>query len=153
MSYAGVGLILLGLMFMVGEAFVPSFGILGIGGVVSFVIGALILIDTDVPGFGIPLALVVGVATVSALFIGGILGVAVKSRRRAVVSGPMGLVGSLVTINAVADEDMRSGWVQLEGEQWQVDSSLPLSPGQRVKVLARKGLRLEVAAVDETGGK
>ncbi|MBO3277839.1 NfeD family protein [Pseudomonas schmalbachii] len=152
-SYAGVGLILLGLMFMVGEAFVPSFGILGIGGVVSFVIGALILIDTDVPGFGIPLALIVGVATVSALFIGGILGVALKSRRRAVVSGPMGLVGSLATINAVAEEDMRSGWVQLEGEQWQVDSSLPLSPGQRVKVLARKGLRLEVAAVDETGGK
>ncbi|MNO67986.1 hypothetical protein D3C76_588030 [compost metagenome] len=152
-SYAGVGLILLGLMFMVGEAFVPSFGILGIGGVVSFVIGALILIDTDVPGFGIPLAVVVGVATVSALFIGGIVGVAVRSRRRAVVSGPTGLVGSLATIRAVADEDMRSGWVQLEGEQWQVDSSLPLSPGQQVKVLARKGLRLEVAAVDETGGK
>ena len=67
-SYAGMGLILLGLMFMVGEAFVPSFGILGIGGVVAFVIGALILVDTDVPGFGIPLALIVGIATVSALF-------------------------------------------------------------------------------------
>ncbi|MCY1336669.1 hypothetical protein D3C76_383300 [compost metagenome] len=151
-SYAGMGLILLGLMFMVGEAFVPSFGILGIGGVVAFVIGALILVDTDVPGFGIPLALIVGIATVSALFIGGIVGVAVKARRRVVVSGAAGLVGSLATVSAVAEND-HSGWIQLEGEQWQVDSAEPLSAGQRVRVLGRNGLRLEVRAVDETGGE
>ncbi len=53
-NYAGLALIALGLAFMVGEAFVASFGVLGIGGIVSFVVGALILIDTEVPGYGIP---------------------------------------------------------------------------------------------------
>lgn len=151
-NYAGVALILLGLGFMVGEAFMSSFGALGLGGIVAFVIGSLILIDTDVPGFGIPLGLVIALATVSALFIGGILGVAFKSRRRAVVSGAAGLVGSTVAIQWVNDDDPRAGWVQLQGEQWQVRAEQPLRAGQRVRVLARDGLSLEVAADDESGG-
>ncbi|PXC03308.1 peptidase, partial [Pseudomonas aeruginosa] len=61
-NYAGLALIALGLAFMVGEAFVASFGVLGIGGIVSFVVGALILIDTEVPGYGIPPGLVVALA-------------------------------------------------------------------------------------------
>lgn len=151
-NYAGVALIVLGVAFMVGEAFVPSFGALGLGGIVAFVVGALILIDTDVPGFGIPLALVITLATVSALFIASILGVALKARRRAVVSGPVGLVGSLATVQWVADDDPCAGWVQLQGEQWQVRAGRPLQNGQRVRVLARDGLNLEVVADDESGG-
>lgn len=151
-SYAGAALILLGLAFMVGEAFMPSFGALGLGGIAAFVVGALILIDTDVPGFGIPLGLVIALATVSALFIGGMLGVALKSRRRAVVSGAAGLVGSHTTIQWVTDDDPCAGWVQLQGEQWQVRASQPLRAGQRVRVLARDGLNLDVAADDEPGG-
>lgn len=151
-SYAGVALILLGLAFMVGEALMPSFGALGLGGIAAFVVGALILIDTDVPGFGIPLGLVIALATVSALFIGGMLGVALKSRRRAVVSGAAGLVGSRTTIQWVTDDDPCAGWVQLQGEQWQVRASQPLRAGQRVRVLARDGLNLDVAADDELGG-
>ena len=61
----------LGVTFMVAEAFLPSFGVVGFGGIVAFVVGAVILMDTDAPGFGIPLGLIVGVATVSALFIAG----------------------------------------------------------------------------------
>ena len=53
-NYAGLALVLLGIAFFVAEAFVPSYGALGIGGVVAFAFGALMLIDTDVPGFGIP---------------------------------------------------------------------------------------------------
>ncbi|AGI22300.1 membrane-bound protease [Pseudomonas sp. ATCC 13867] len=151
-NYAGVALILLGLGFMVGEAFMPSFGALGLGGIVAFVVGSLILIDTDAPGFGIPLALVITLATVSALFIGGILGVALKARRRAVVSGPVGLLGSLATIQWVADDDPCAGWVVLQGEQWQVHANRPLHCGQRVRVMARNGLSLEVAANDDSGG-
>ncbi|MED5608686.1 MULTISPECIES: NfeD family protein [Pseudomonas] len=151
-NYAGVALIVLGLAFMAAEAFVPSYGSLGIGGIAAFVIGGLILLDTEAPGFGIPLGLILGVATVSALFIAGVLGVALKSRRRQVVSGAAGLVGSLATVDAVADEDAHAGWVQLQGEQWQVRCARTLRAGQRVKVLARDGLRLEVAADDESGG-
>ncbi|MDU2612433.1 MAG: nodulation protein NfeD, partial [Pseudomonas aeruginosa] len=68
-NYAGLALIALGLAFMVGEAFVASFGVLGIGGIVSFVVGALILIDTEVPGYGIPPGLVVALALLSAALI------------------------------------------------------------------------------------
>ncbi|MDZ4193555.1 MAG: nodulation protein NfeD, partial [Pseudomonas sp.] len=81
-NYAGVALILLGIAFITVEAFLPSFGVLGIGGVVAFVFGALILIDTDVPGFGIPLALIVTLALTSTGLILAILGMAVKARRR-----------------------------------------------------------------------
>ncbi|SDI28084.1 NfeD family protein [Pseudomonas panipatensis] len=151
-NFAGVGLILLGLVFMIAEAFVPSFGSLGIGGVVAFIIGGLILLDTDAPGFGIPLALIVGVATVSALFISGMLGVALRARRRQVVSGAAGLVGSQATLYGVAGDDAHAGWVELQGEQWQVRSAQALKNGQRVRVLARNGLCLEVTADDETGG-
>lgn len=151
-SYAGAALILLGLAFMVGEAFMPSFGTLGLGGIAAFVVGALILVDTDAPGYGIPLGLVAALATVSALFIAGVLGVAFKARRRVVVSGSAGLVGSLATIQWVADDDPCAGWVLLQGEQWQVHANRPLHDGQRVRVMARNGLSLEVAANDDSGG-
>lgn len=101
LNYAGLALIALGLAFMVGEAFVASFGVLGIGGIVSFVVGALILIDTEVPGYGIPPGLVVALALLSAALIVGLLGMALRTRRQAVVSGTAGLVGSLATVAAV----------------------------------------------------
>ncbi|MDF3937143.1 nodulation protein NfeD [Pseudomonas citronellolis] len=151
-NFAGVALIVLGLAFMAAEAFVPAYGSLGIGGIAAFVIGGLILMDTDAPGFGIPLGLILGVATLSAAFIVLVLGVALKSRRRQVVSGAAGLVGSRALVERVAGEDAHAGWVQLQGERWQVRSPGILRAGQRVKVLARDGLRLEVAADDEPGG-
>ena len=86
-NYAGLGLILLGIAFFVAEAFVPSYGALGIGGVAAFVFGALLLIDSDTPGFGIPLPLIGAVAVVSAAFVAGVVGMAAKARRRPVVSG------------------------------------------------------------------
>ncbi|MGE8382793.1 MAG: NfeD family protein, partial [Pseudomonas putida] len=100
-SFAGVALIVLGIAFMIAEAFLPSFGVVGFGGIVAFVVGALILIDTDAPGFGIPLALIGTLAVLSALLIGGVLGMALKARQRALVSGDAGLVGSLVPVTQV----------------------------------------------------
>ncbi|MGQ7960642.1 NfeD family protein [Pseudomonas sp. SP16.1] len=148
-NYAGVALILLGVAFITAEAFLPSFGVLGIGGVVAFVFGALILIDTDVPGFGIPLALILTLALVSAGLILAIVGMALKARRRQQVAGDSGLVGSLVAIAAVREDDPRAGWVALQGERWQVQGEGPLRPGQRVRVTARQGVQLQVSAVDE----
>ncbi|MCY1283769.1 hypothetical protein D9M68_367080 [compost metagenome] len=145
-NYAGIALILLGMALMAAEAFMPSFGVLGIGGVAAFVVGAVILIDTEVPGFGIPLVVIVGLALASALLIFGILGMAMKARRRALVGGDSELVGSLVPIAAVQADNPLGGWVQLQGEQWQVVSPAPLQPGQRVRVIARQGLKLTVEA-------
>jgi len=145
-SFAGVALILLGIAFMIAEAFLPSFGVVGFGGIVAFVVGALILIDTDAPGFGIPLALIGTLAVLSALLIGGVLGMALKARQRALVSGDAGLVGSLVTVTQVMAGNPFRGVVLAQGEQWQVQCATPLQAGQNVRVTARHGVMLDVSA-------
>jgi len=145
-SIAGLALILLGIVFMIAEAFLPSFGVVGFGGIVAFVVGAVILMDTDAPGFGIPLALIASLALLSALLIGGVLGMALKTRRRALVSPDAGLVGSLVSVTQVVADNPFCGSVQAQGEQWQVQCTTPLQLGQHVRVTARHGVTLEVSA-------
>jgi len=145
-NYAGLGLILLGLGFMIAEAFVPSFGALGIGGVVAFVIGGLILIDTDLPGFGIPVALLSTMAIVSALTVFLIVAMALKARRRPVLGGREEMIGS--TAEALNDFE-GEGWVRMHGESWRATSPVPLTRGARVRVVRTDGLKLEV--VPETG--
>lgn len=147
-SYTGVALILLGLGFMIAEAFIPSFGVLGLGGIVAFITGAVILFDTDVPGYGIPLSLIGTLAVVSALLLFAIVSMALKARRQRLVSGDAELVGSLVTVTRIKANDSAHGWVQLQGEHWQVVSPTPLRPGQRVRIMARRGLLLDVTAAD-----
>ncbi|HEY8327468.1 MAG TPA: nodulation protein NfeD [Rhodanobacter sp.] len=148
-NYAGVALILLGLAFMVAEAFVPSFGVLGLGGVAAFVAGAVILIDTEVPGFGIPLALIGTLAVISALLVFAIVSMALKARRRPMVSGDAELIGTLAPITGIKADEPGTGWVQLHGEHWQVHGTGPLQVGQQVRVVARHGLQLDVTAADE----
>ncbi|WP_256573104.1 nodulation protein NfeD [Pseudomonas sp. CC6-YY-74] len=149
-NYAGVALILLGIAFIAAEAFMPSFGVLGIGGLVAFVFGALILIDTEVPGFGIPLTLIVTLALTTGAIIFAIVSMALRARRRALVGGDSELIGSLTRIQAVQPSNPLGGWVQLQGENWQVVSQVPLQPGQQVRVLARKGSMLDVATTEAT---
>jgi membrane-bound serine protease (ClpP class) len=142
-SYAGLGLILLGIGFFVAEAFVPSYGVLGLGGIAAFVFGALLLIDSELPGFGVPLPLIGGLAVVSALLVIGIAGMAAKARRRPVVSGAARLIGAPGT---VIDFDGGQGWVLVEGERWQVRAGESLHPGQRVRITRIDGLTLAVTA-------
>lgn len=145
-NYAGLALLLLGLGFMIAEGFLPSFGVLGIGGIAAFATGALILIDTEVPGFGIPLGVIAAVAIVSALLIGLTVSMAMRTRRLAVVSGDKSLIGSTAEVL----DDMRDGyWALLHGEIWQVHSASPLRGGEKVKVVGRKGLMLEVTPLVE----
>lgn len=140
-NYAGLALIVLGMSFMAAEAFLPSFGVIGVGGIAAFIAGALILIDTELPGFGIPLAVIAGIAILSALVLAGIAGIAVKTRRRAVVGGPGGLIGSVAEVMDDADQ---TGWARLHGETWRITSGVPLRRAQRVRVVGRHGLVLEV---------
>ncbi|MCK9814437.1 nodulation protein NfeD [Pseudomonas sp. MAFF 302046] len=145
-NYAGVALILLGIAFMVAEAFLPTFGVIGFGGIIAFVAGAVMLMDTDLPGYGIPLPLIIGLAVISAVLLVALASMALGARKRQLVSGDAGLVGSHTTITRVQANNAYNGWVQLQGENWQVLSATPLSPGQGVRVVARKGLLLEVTA-------
>ncbi len=139
-NYAGLALILLGIGFMIAEAFVGAFGVLGVGGIAAFVAGALILIDTEQPGFGIPIALIATVAVTSALLIAGLVGLALKTRRRAVYGGPDALIGA--TAEIIGD-----GWATIQGETWRVTSSAPLHQAQKVRIVARNGLVLQVAPI------
>lgn len=148
-NYAGLALILLGMAFLVAEAFLPTFGTLGIGGIVAFGIGALMLIDTHAPGFGIPVSLIVSLCVVSALFIFGVSNFALRARRRPVVSGREALPGSAGTMLTAVGGGEDEGWALVHGERWRVRSTTPLDAGRQVRVVARDGLILTVRASDD----
>lgn len=140
-NYAGMALILLGIALMVGEAYQPSFGILGIGGLVAFVIGSIILMDTDAPGFGINLSVILSFAVSSMILFVFVVGMAIKARRRPVVSGVEELLGSEAV---VMDDFDKNGRVFIHSERWNALCDRPLQKGQQVKVIGVKGLTLQV---------
>jgi membrane-bound serine protease (ClpP class) len=141
-NYAGLALMLLGIAFMAAEAFLPSFGALGIGGLVAFVLGSILLIeDTELPGFEIPYALIAGVAAASAGFLIVAVGMLARSRRRAVVSGREEMIGA--TGEALGDFE-GEGWARVHGEQWKVRTSRPVRRGQKLRVTGMQGLVLSV---------
>jgi membrane-bound serine protease (ClpP class) len=139
---------LLGIAFMAGELFFPAYGSLGIGGAIAFVIGSVILIDTDIPGYGVPLSLVLGIASAGAAFLFLVLGMALKARRRPVVSGREELIGST---GEVIEDCEREGWARVHSETWRIRSRSPLKAGQRVRVAALDGLQLDVIAEAKEG--
>jgi len=141
-NYAGLALILLGIAFMVAEAFLPAFGSLGVGGLIAFVIGSIILLDeTTIPGFDIPYALIAGVSAASAAFLFLVVGMALRNRRRPVLTGREYLIGA----SAEALEDFSAeGWARVQGETWRVRSAAPVRRGQRLRVRSIDGLVLTV---------
>lgn len=142
----GVLLLLLGLALMVTEAFLPSFGAFGIGGVVAFVAGSLMLIEGEVPGLQVSLALIVPLAAVSAVLLGVVGAMALRTLRRPAVSGVAAMVGA----TAVALESFESeGWVRAFGERWRARSTAPLAYGDRARVVAVEGLLLLVEPESE----
>ncbi|VTU19673.1 NfeD family protein [Variovorax sp. PBL-E5] len=143
-NYAGLALLLLGVAFLIAEAFLPTFGALGAGGIAAFAIGALLLIDNDAPGFGVPLWLVGLMSAISAVFILLVAGMAAKARRRPVLSGVSTLVGA--TGELVEFED-GEGWAQIEGDYWHVHGAPDLRPGGRIRVTHVQDLALQVVAV------
>ena len=144
-NFAGLALIVLGIGFLIAEAFLPSYGSLAVGGVIAFAIGALMLIDTAEPGFGIPIWVIGTLAVVTAAFVLLVAGVAVKARRRPVVTGSEELIGS---VGVVIDDADAEAWARIRSEQWRVQSASPLKRGQSVRVTARDGLVLTVAPLD-----
>ena len=141
-NYAGLALILLGIAFMVAEAFLPAFGSLGVGGLIAFVIGSIILMEeATIPGFDIPYPLIAGVTAASAAFLFFIVGMAVRNRKRPVVTGREYLIGA----PAEALEDFSAeGWARVQGETWRVRSAAPVRRGQRLRVRSIDGLILTV---------
>jgi membrane-bound serine protease (ClpP class) len=141
-DYTGVALILLGIALIVAEAFAPSFGALGIGGVVALTFGLVIFVDPETaPGYA-PSGLFIGtLAVLTAAAVFATVALALKARLRPVVSGREDMIGA--PGEALSGFE-REGWVRVRGESWQAVSSAPLTPGQRVRVTAIEGLVLKV---------
>ena len=140
-NYAGLALIILGLALMTAEAFAPSFGFLGLGGIVAFVFGAIMMFDSGIPGFGISIAFVIAVAVVGAVLIFLLTAMLLKLQRRGSVSGRETIVGG---IGKAMLDFSGDGKVWLEGESWAAHSEVPIAKDQEVVVTEMDGLTLNV---------
>lgn len=144
-NYAGLALIVVGIVMIVAEAFIPSFGALGLGGIAAFIFGAIMMFDSDIPGFGISITFVVTLGVVA----GGLLLVLVSYIMRLRRRGPVTGKGSIVGGTGQAMEDFaETGRVWLEGEAWQAVTRTPVTRGQNVVVRRLDGLTLTVEPTD-----
>lgn len=148
-NYAGLALMVLGIALIIAEAFSPSFGALGLGGIVAFVIGSIILMDSEVPGFQIARSLIGGVAAAGAVVLFFLVSYFTRSRRRPVATGVEQLLAERVV--ALSDFD-KNGLVRLHGEIWSAVTSTPVKEGQVLRVKAVDGLVLHVAPETEGAG-
>jgi len=145
-NYAGLALIIVGLALMTAEAFAPSFGALGIGGIAAFVFGSIMMFDSGIPGFGISIAFVVALAAVFALLFIWLISYVLKLRMRGAVTGRDSIIGGIGTaMQGFTGE----GKVWLEGEAWTARSSVAIEKNQHVVVRAMDGLVLEVEPMAE----
>ena len=136
---AGLALTVLGVALMVTEAFVPSFGALGIGGAVAFILGAMMTFDT--PGYRLawPVAIGAGIVSVGLFMI--VLDMLVRARRRPASTGDVALAGTVAT---VISWDGDRGTVESMGERWRAEGQGPFSAGQEVRGVGREGLTLRI---------
>ena len=141
-NFAGLALVILGVAMMIAEFFVPSHAVLGLGGLVAFVIGSVILMDTDTPGFEASRGMIGGIATFAGIVMLATLWMAMRARRRPVVTGAEQLVGDLA--EAVSDFS-GEGQVRIYGEQWKAISRVPVTRGQRLRIERVDGLTLHVS--------
>ena len=138
-NYAGLALIVLGIVLIIGETFVPSFGALGLGGIVAFVAGSVILMDSDIPGFGVSLPLIIAIAASGAAVMLGIAMMAARTRYRPIVSGAEELVGAIG--EAMGDFE-GEGEIWVHSERWTAEVTGSVKKGQQLKVIEVRGLRL-----------
>ncbi len=145
-NYAGLGLIILGIAFMIAEAFTASL-VLGFGGVLAFVAGSVILLDTDAAGFGVSWPLIATVTLVSVAFFLTVVSLALSARRRPVVSGKEELIGRIAEATTSFKNE---GRVRVRGEDWQARTRRPVQRGQRVRIIDIEGLTLIIEPETET---
>jgi membrane-bound serine protease (ClpP class) len=143
LDHAGLALLVLGIAFMIAEAFMPTFGILGFGGIAAFVIGAAMLVHTDIPAYRVSYDVIAVMAIVSAAFLILLLGYVWRGQRRKAVSGAEQLIGGEAS---VLDWQNGEGHVWMQGERWNARGDKKFTPGDKVTIRALDGLTLTVKA-------
>lgn len=141
-NYAGFALLGLGIVLMVSEAFVPSFGALGLGGTIAFVVGSVMLMDTDAPGFTVNRMLIGSIAAVTSGLFLFVMMMLLRARRRGVTTGIEEMISSR---GEVVDWSGTGGHVRVHGEIWKARSDAPLEAGRPVVVRGVDGLTVDVA--------
>jgi membrane-bound serine protease (ClpP class) len=140
-NYAGMLLFLMGIVFFVLEASVTSYGLLAIGGVISMLIGSIMLIKSDAEFFQISWAVILPVVTLASAFTLLVIATGINALRRRPVTGREEMVGLIgIARTALAPE----GQLAVRGELWEAVSEQPLSAGDQAEVTAVDGLRLHV---------
>jgi membrane-bound serine protease (ClpP class) len=140
-NYAGLALVVLGTAMITAEFFFPTYGSLGIGGLIAFVVGSLILFDTDVPGMNVARSLIAALATAGGLVIAGIVYMASRSLRQPVATGTQAMVGASAEVFA---DFTGKGRVRYGGELWNARSAAPLHAGEAARIVKVEGLTLWV---------
>lgn len=145
-NYTGVILLLFGVALMSAEAFVPSFGVLGIAGAIAFALGGTILIDTDILGFGLSWEIIALTTGLSVLILAVVLSMATRAHRRKVTTGEEALIGSEAT---VLEWTGTRGEVKTWGERWAAKSMTPLdlNTNDTVFVVAKNKLTLTISNI------
>jgi membrane-bound serine protease (ClpP class) len=145
-NYGGLALVLLGIALMVAEAFAPGFGVLGIGGLVAFVVGALFLFDPAASDIDLSVAwpVVLGAALTSALMLTLVLGFAVRARRQPTITGAEAMIG---LEGQVVAWDGSRGAIRVRGEIWDARGPMSLRVGERARVISRDGMTLTVEVI------
>lgn len=145
-NYAGLLLILLGIALLVGEAFLPSFGALGIGGAISLGLGSLLLFDTESSDLVVDRSIIfTAVATLSALML--LLGYLVfKSQKRKPTMGMKGLLGEIGEVRVKLNP---SGKIFVHGEYWGAEGDGEIAVGEKVRVIGFEGMSLKVKKLSE----
>jgi membrane-bound serine protease (ClpP class) len=144
-NFAGLALIIVGVGFMVAEVFLPTYGSLGIGGLIAFAAGALMLIDTTAGGFAIPWPLIAILAVVTLGFLVAVVRMALRARQAPIVSGVTTLVGADGEMLEVSGE---TGWANIHGETWRVQTTGAIARGQRIRVVGVDGAVPRVSAAE-----
>lgn len=147
-NYAGILLLLLGVVLFILEASVTSYGLLAIGGAISMVLGSLMLIKTEAPFLQISWSVILPVVTLVTALSLVIVGSGVRAMRRRPLTGSEGMVGLVGTVRTPLDPE---GKVFVRGELWDAKSSEPLQPGDQVEVVGMEGLKLRVKPVFKKG--
>jgi len=143
-NYAGLALVAVGVGMIVAEFFFPTFGSLGLGGLIAFVVGSLILFDSDIPGMNIGLPVIAAIATVGGLVILAMAWLASRSFRRPVVTGVQAMIGQRAE---VLEAFSGKGRIRYGGELWNARSNSTLQAGQMVRITQVEGLTLWVEPV------
>ena len=145
-NYVGLALMALGVGLLIAEVFTPAYGSLGVGGIIAFVIGSIMLFNTDVPGYAVNIGVIAGLAFSAMLLLAGLLWLVMRTRHTVSVTGDQQMLDAHGELLHALDAN-GDGWALIQGEQWRVHGDAALAAGTRVRVIHRDGLLLQVRPI------